>query len=221
MKAITENAREIWIALQNLQDEITPVAKDGDNPHFASKYATLENVIESLRAPCKKCNIAYQQWADGLEIHTRVFMTNDPTDYLEQVLEMVLDANPQRMGSAITYYRRYSLGLVFNLRFADDDGNAAAGLPERAKNRPQARDNAPRPATSAPKQQNAPAHVKKVMGEFNFNQMIQELKSCKRSADMNPIAKKWANAFDMTPAQKDAATDAYKHRFNYLKQINR
>lgn len=217
-KAITKNAKEIWAALQALQDAIAPVAKDGDNPHFNSKYATLENVIESLREPCKKVKIGYQQWADGLDIHTRVFMLANPDDFIEQVLEMVLDANPQRMGSAITYYRRYSLGLVFNLRFADDDGNAAAGL----ENKPQQRPNLNRAASAAPRNNPAPApQKKKIMGEFNFNEMMKEINACQHSADMKNIVLKWAGAFELSDEQRASANDARQRRYGYLKKINR
>lgn len=213
MKADISSAKNIWGALQKFQEINEPVQKDGNNPHFGSKYATLENVINSIKEPCKKSGICYQQWADGNEIHTRVFLLNNPGDYIEQSLEMVLDANPQRMGSAITYYRRYSLGLIFNLQFDDDDGNAAAGLP-------------PRPAAnrSAPNRQPAPKdglQIKKIMGDVIFNQMIADFKKCISSADMKKIAAYYKTRYEMKANQIDEANAAFSKRFNYLKQCNK
>lgn len=216
MKADVTHAREIWSALQKFQDINAAVRKDGNNSHFSSKYATLENVINSIKEPCKKVNVGYQQWADGLEIHTRVFMINQPDDYIEQVLEMVLDANPQRMGSAITYYRRYSLGLIFNLQFDDDDGNAAAGITASAK---QSQQRQPRQQVQASNPAQPP--IKKLMGEFMFNQMLDELKKCTRSADMKKIATTYKNRYEMNENQIALANATFTKRFNYLKQCNK
>lgn len=210
MKADIKSAKNIWAALQAFQEYNAPVQKDAKNPHFASKYATLEKVISSIKEPCKKAKIAYQQWADGLEIHTRVFMLENPTDYIEQVLEMVLDANPQRMGSAITYYRRYSLGLIFNLQFDDDDGNAAAGLQQRPAPRPQGNQ-------SRPPVQNQPQKTaKKIMGDFNFNQMLADFKKCTSSETMKKIAADYKARFYINQEQSTEANAAFKQRFDYL-----
>lgn len=211
MKADVSKAREIWRAMQAFQDAVPAVKKDGDNPFFNSRYATLEKVISSIKEPCKIAKIAYQQWADGLEIHTRVFMLDNPDDYIEQVLEMGLDANPQRMGSAITYYRRYSLGLIFNLQFDDDDGNAAAGFPSR----PASRANQQRASAPAAK----PA--KKIMGDFNFNEMLAAFKAATSSAAMKQIAADYKNRFEMNEAQKETANEVFQKRFNYLKKVNK
>lgn len=214
MKADIQHAKAIWGALQTFQEINAPVSKDGNNPCFKSKYATLENVISSIKEPCKKAGIGYQQWADGLEIHTRVFMLKTPEDYIEQVLEMVLDANPQRMGSAITYYRRYSLGLIFNLQFDDDDGNAAAGLNQKNNNQPAA------PRQSAPSA-NCQNRTKKIMGAFMFNQMLDDFKKCTSTEGMKKLASDYKNRYEMTEEQTEKANTAWKKRFDYLKQCKR
>ena len=36
-------------------------------------------------------------------------------------------SDPQKLGSCITYYRRYTLGSLLGLQSEDDDGNAASG----------------------------------------------------------------------------------------------
>jgi hypothetical protein len=35
--------------------------------------------------------------------------------------------DPQKMGSAVTYYRRYSIQSLFTLQAEDDDGEKAVG----------------------------------------------------------------------------------------------
>lgn len=211
VKAEIQHASQVWIALQTFQEQIGKVVKDAKNPHFQSKYATLEQVIDALKEPCAKAKIGYQQWADGLDIHTRVFMLDDAGDYIEQVLEMVLDANPQRMGSAITYYRRYSLGLIFNLQFADDDGNAAAGLPPKPAPQRQTRNAA---AVN-------PANNKKPMTADQLLDFLTEIKSAGKTPDLKNIALHYNSMFTMTEKQAADARAAYKKRADYLKQCNR
>ena len=41
--------------------------------------------------------------------------------------------DPQKMGSAITYYRRYALQSLFLLQTQDDDGEGAKTAPKQTK----------------------------------------------------------------------------------------
>jgi hypothetical protein len=46
-------------------------------------------------------------------------------------------SDPQSMGSAITYQRRYSIGAILNLNIdEDDDGNAASTQPVQLNEKP-------------------------------------------------------------------------------------
>ena len=90
------------------------------------------------------------------------------------------------------------------------------------ENKPQQRPNLNRAASAAPRNNPAPApQKKKIMGEFNFNEMMKEINSCQRSADMKNIVLKWAGAFELSDEQRASANDARQRRYGYLKKINR
>jgi hypothetical protein len=45
---------------------------------------------------------------------------------LESCMDLPQGVNPQNMGSAITYYRRYTLQAALSLQAVDDDGEKAS-----------------------------------------------------------------------------------------------
>ena len=56
---------------------------------------------------------------------------------IHSFLPLPQNVKPQDIGSAITYYKRYNLGMLFNLLFdEDDDGNRASGIVENNYTRP-------------------------------------------------------------------------------------
>jgi ERF superfamily len=125
--------KELAKALAGFQAEVANVPKNGVNPFFKSKYATLENVIDTIRPTLKKNGLSFAQFPDGDGLTTILMHTSG--EWLEASSAMtVRDATPQGQGSAITYLRRYALSAVLGIATEeDDDGNAAAKPAERAQ----------------------------------------------------------------------------------------
>ena len=80
--------------------------------------------------------MTYEQGFDDNEIGyvipivvTKVMHEHDDT-VIESKLPIMLARanmeNPQKIGSAITYYKRYTLQSVYGLPSEDDDGNVAS-----------------------------------------------------------------------------------------------
>lgn len=116
-------------ALHAAQGAIKGYEKDKPNSHFKSKYATLESVIGAAKPALQSNGLAVVQ-APGaivngcLQISTLVLHTSG--QWLRSVAEVPLPkADPQGMGSATTYGKRYSLCALLGLAEADDDGEAA------------------------------------------------------------------------------------------------
>lgn len=113
-------------ALTDFQAAVPSVLKDSTNPFFKSKYATLENFINTIKPHLKKSGLSYSQLpdADGL---TTVIM-HSSGEWLKATASLHLSKqDPQGQGSAITYMRRYALGAALGLATEeDDDGNAAS-----------------------------------------------------------------------------------------------
>lgn len=105
--------------------------KNAENSHFRSSYADLESVLETVQ-PAFDAGFTVTQGVEEGEFEGPGFVTSvfDPDgDLVKRVAFPFLPAaDYHKLGSALTYSRRYGLCLAFNLVGEDDDdGNAAAG----------------------------------------------------------------------------------------------
>jgi hypothetical protein len=115
-------------ALAAAQAEIENAAKDGANPHFRSKYASMEAVVYACKATLPKHGLSYVQFpgmaGDYVTVTTRLMHKSG--EWIEGTLPMpVGKRDAHGVGSAISYARRYSLMAVVGIAAEDDDGNAA------------------------------------------------------------------------------------------------
>lgn len=121
---------ELAKALAAAQAEMKPAAKDSENPHFKSKYADLEAINEAARV-LSKHGIAVlcvpSGWTEN-RIIVRGMLVHSSGQSIEGVLEMPVSQpnNPQAVGSALSYSRRYLIASLANIAAGDDDGNEAA-----------------------------------------------------------------------------------------------
>lgn len=116
--------------------------KNANNPYFNSKYADLATVVEALKEPLEKAGIGYSfrvdNTLDGNGWMVVITVTDIEGDQaLMSSFFPIVSTEPQKIGSAITYAKRYLLTTVFNvIAEEDDDGNAAQGnkptLPKKA-----------------------------------------------------------------------------------------
>lgn len=134
-------------ALLAAQKEINNASKDAKNPHFRSSYASLGSVIEAVKEPLNRQGISVIQSLsegnDGLYLSTRLLHISG--QWIEDTAFSPLPkADPQGVGSATTYLRRYSLAALLCITQEDDDGNAASSHPKQetkvhAASKPQAK----------------------------------------------------------------------------------
>jgi len=116
-------------AFLKAQTSITFAAKDATNPHFKSKYADLESVIDAVKKSLNENGIMFIQSfspseSGKLSLTTRLM--HESGEWIEDTLNMPLQKNDaQGYGSAATYSRRYALAAITGLYQADDDGNEA------------------------------------------------------------------------------------------------
>jgi hypothetical protein len=122
-------------ALAKAYAEIGNPKKDSTNPHFRNKYASLEEVISVVR-PVLAANgftllqhpgaISLAQPVATMDLHTTLIHTSGERMDWEMSIPLS-KVDPQQMGSAITYARRYSLLALFCLAAEDDDAEEAMG----------------------------------------------------------------------------------------------
>lgn len=128
-------------ALGKFQAETHGVVRDASNPYFKSRYATLEAVIETARPGLAKAGLAFLQAPAGLvgnsvELET-MLMHGASGEWLRFSTVVPLPkADPQGVGSAITYACRYALMAMLGLPPLDDDAEATKPQPKPQQPKP-------------------------------------------------------------------------------------
>lgn len=128
---------ELAEALAKAQGMMDFAKKDADNPFFRSRYADLSACWEVCRGPLAQNNLAVVQTTrpttDGsVSIISSLLHSSGEWIRGELAIKPVKD-DPQGIGSAMTYARRYGLcALVGIVADEDDDAEGAMGRPQQA-----------------------------------------------------------------------------------------
>jgi hypothetical protein len=104
---------------------IGKVTKNANNPHFKKSYADLNAIIEAVEPILLENGLLLLQPIQGNSVCTQIIDIDSGT-MVESCMELPAGMNPQQQGSAITYYRRYTLQSTLSLQSVDDDGAAAS-----------------------------------------------------------------------------------------------
>jgi hypothetical protein len=117
-------------ALSKAQAEIKGALKDTTNPFFKSEYANLQSVWESCREALTKNGLSVVQvplsTEQGPALET--ILMHSSGEWIGDVIQInPVKNDPQGVGSAITYYRRYALAAIVGVYQSDDDGEGAMG----------------------------------------------------------------------------------------------
>ncbi len=139
----SETITKISPAFLEAQKAIQSVIKEATNPFFNKKYADLTAVIGACKDQLNKQGISILQPINGMEVETILVHTSG--EYFSSSTPIVCKQqnDPQALGSAITYAKRYGLQSLVLLPAEDDDGNLASG---KNKTQPASQQ---RPATPA------------------------------------------------------------------------
>lgn len=152
----SESIAALAAALAKAQAEIRPAAKDSENPHFRSKYADLASCWEACRDPLSRNGFAVVQSPGGdaqnpawLTLET--LLVHSSGEFISSTIGVELQKrDPQALGSALTYLRRYGLSAIVGL-VADDDDDANSAMPAPGKRSAPAANKAPAaPPVNAP-----------------------------------------------------------------------
>ncbi len=116
-------------ALSKAQAQMELAEKNADNPFFKSSYADLSAIIKAAKKPLADNGLAISQLLHPSEIVAIVttVLMHDSGQYITSTIQLKPKVNdPQGMGSAITYARRYAYGSIIGLSAEDDDANEAS-----------------------------------------------------------------------------------------------
>lgn len=144
---------ELGAALARAQAQIQGARKDSANPFFRSTYADLASVWEACRAALTAQGLSVAQAprtrvleTTAPEVVARRTKSGEDRDYVRALVEVVVETTvlhasgqwmraetacllpsgePQAVGSAITYLRRYGLAAMVGVAPEDDDAEGA------------------------------------------------------------------------------------------------
>ena len=121
--------------LFKLQQEIGTISKDTKNPFYKSKYFDINSLIKQLQPLLKKYRLLLLQPIEEDMVYSKIICV-DGTGGVISALKLPEINDPQKLGSAITYYRRYTLASLLGLQAVDDDGNLTVGASNQLNNLP-------------------------------------------------------------------------------------
>lgn len=154
METTTEEFGGLFGAMALVQGDLLPAKKDvtGQVGQQKTKYADLASCWDACRAALAKHGVCVVQIpsADGSKVTVKTILGHKSGQRLSGELTMVaMGSDPQKVGSAITYARRYGLCAMVGIAPEDDDGAAASERPPQQRSDTRS---APRPA-AVPKAQ--------------------------------------------------------------------
>lgn len=122
----------IYNKLFKLQSEIGVLKKDTNNPFYKSKYTDINSLIKQLQPLLNKYELVLLQPLKDNCVKTILVDLNGGS--VESSMQLPDIQDPQKMGSAVTYYRRYTLTSLLALQAEDDDANSTVGYKYRKPN---------------------------------------------------------------------------------------
>lgn len=124
--------------LLEFQKKVGAITKDETNPFFKSKYFDINGLIENIKPILNELGLVLVQplrmSTEGKNVLT-TFLMDGETNLLESAILLPDNIDPQKMGSAITYYRRYAIQSMLLLQAEDDDANNATNSQSKIYNR--------------------------------------------------------------------------------------
>jgi len=130
----SSSVTNISSALLKAQKSMGAAKKDAKNPFFKSKYADLGAVLEACKDALNENGITILQPHSGDCVETILLHESGEWVSSETKIVVVKQNDPQALGSAISYARRYGLQSLISLPAEDDDAETAMSRPTTTSN---------------------------------------------------------------------------------------
>lgn len=137
-------------ALLKAQTEFMTASKDAKNPFFKSKYATLNSVWEAVATALHNNGLVCIQPIVNNMVATTIIHTSGQFITSECPIVCAKQNDPQALGSAITYSRRYALASMLGVMTDDDDDAESAMVRKQPKSAPKPAEKAEPASTEIP-----------------------------------------------------------------------
>ena len=104
----------IYSKLYDLQKELGAISKDATNPFYKSKYFDINSLIGQLKPLLQKHNLVLIQPITDNQVRSVIVDLDGGS--VESSIQLPNDLDAQKLGSAITYFRRYTLQSLLALQ---------------------------------------------------------------------------------------------------------
>ena len=115
-------------ALSKMQGCLDNAKKESVNPFYKSKYADLATCLQTAKKPMADNGLSISQHCtfDGERVQCVTVLGHSSGQMMVSTLAIpVTKTDPQGIGMAITYARRYALSSIIGLTQADDDAESS------------------------------------------------------------------------------------------------
>lgn len=141
MKASTEITK-IAPALVAIQKAMETVTKSAVNPYYKSKYADINSFLE-VAIPvinANGCSLLQPTYSDATGHFVETYIIHESGQFVaSDPLRLELDkTDMQKLGSSITYARRYQVQSLLGMRGEDDDAEESMNRNKAASKAPSA-----------------------------------------------------------------------------------
>jgi hypothetical protein len=207
-------------ALVKALAKIEGAAKKATNGGFKTKYATLETVIDASKDILAAEGLTLIQLPGacvGGVLNLETILMHESGEWISGEMGIALGkTDPQGVGSALTYARRYAQMAALNMPAVDDDGEAAMG---RNANTPAQNQ---RIEQAAPTRIGGPSVATTLTLTQRANILVDVMRSCKTPDDLRKAYAKGSKVcaeLDVSdPERLVEINDLYKTLFDDLSE---
>jgi len=170
-----EQELNIYEKLSIVKSEIGVLSKTATNPFFKSKYLELGGILSALEPLLEKNGLLLLQAIEDGKVVTTIHNLTNTDEVVTSEMPLPDIVDPQKLGIAITYYRRYTLQSLLALQAEDNDGNG-----------------------TKPK-------VKKALGSETFDRVVEKINNREADDNGYLITAQYVrDNFTLKPAQESA-----------------
>tara|TARA_R110002167_G_scaffold8623_5_gene39418 strand:- start:404 stop:916 length:513 start_codon:yes stop_codon:yes gene_type:complete len=120
--------KTIYQKLAQAKKEIGAISKDSKNPFYKSKYFDINQLLQHVEPVLEKYGLMVMQPIIEGKVVSLIIDVETGNDCRSE-LKLTDERDPQKIGSQISYFRRYTLSSLLSLQAEDDDANKA--IPKR------------------------------------------------------------------------------------------
>ena len=119
----------IYQKLHLAKQSMGKVIKNATNPHLKRNYADINSIIDTVEPILLDCGLIMMQPVKEDKVYT-IIIDIETEEYVESFMQLPVITDAQKLGGAITYFRRYTLVSLLSLQAVDDDGHEASRAPK-------------------------------------------------------------------------------------------